>query len=139
MTGENVQRHFEALLRCFYSVCVERDEARAEVERLRARVRSVDHSTAYEGKAFECDAETNPEFAELRAEVERLRAEVEMLRGIGCREAKADEPESGPCGVCLRCAEELGAAYELRRVAGWLRKRATQIERAGGRGGMSDE
>lgn len=38
MTGKNVQRHFEALLRCFYSVCVERDEARAEVERLRAEV-----------------------------------------------------------------------------------------------------
>ena len=40
-----------------------------------------------------------------------LRAEVEMLRGVGCREAKADEPESGPCGVCLKCAEERGAEH----------------------------
>jgi len=41
--------------------------------------------------------------------IESLRAEVEMLRGVGCREAKAGEPESGPCGVCLRCAEEENA------------------------------
>lgn len=41
------------------------------------------------------------------------RAEIEMLRGVGCREAKLDEPESGPCGVCLRCAEERGATWAL--------------------------
>lgn len=41
--------------------------------------------------------------------LEILRAEVEMLRGVGCREAKAGELESGPCGVCLRCAEEENA------------------------------
>lgn len=40
-------------------------------------------------------------------------AEIEMLRGVGCREVKADEPESGPCGVCLRCAEERGAKWAL--------------------------
>jgi chromosome segregation ATPase len=76
----------------------ERDEAQADVKRLRARVRSVDRSTAYEGAAFERDDEL---------------AEIEMLRGVGCREVKADEPESGPCGVCLRCAEERGAKWAL--------------------------
>jgi len=45
--------------------------------------------------------------------IARLHAEVEMLRGVGCREAKAGEPESGPCGVCLRCAEERGAKWAL--------------------------
>lgn len=52
---------------------------------------------------------------EARAEVERLRAEVEMLRGVGCREAKEGEPESGPCGVCLKWAEERGARWALER------------------------
>jgi len=58
---------------------------------------------------------TERERDEARAEVERLRAEIEMLRGIGCREAKLDEPESGPCGVCLKCAEERGARWALER------------------------
>lgn len=49
------------------------------------------------------------EIQNLRDEIEGLRAEVEMLRGVGCSEAKAGEPESGPCGVCLRCAEEENA------------------------------
>jgi hypothetical protein len=40
-------------------------------------------------------------------------AEIEMLRGVGCREAKEGEPESGPCGVCLKCAEERGAKWAL--------------------------
>jgi hypothetical protein len=43
------------------------------------------------------------------SKLDALRAEVEMLRGVGCREAKAGEPESGPCGVCIKCAEERGA------------------------------
>jgi hypothetical protein len=47
--------------------------------------------------------------------VSRLQAEIEMLRGVGCREAKAGEPESGPCGVCLLCAEERGARWALER------------------------
>ena len=81
----------------------ERDEAQADVKRLRARVRSVDRSTAYEGSAFERDDEL---------------AEIEMLRGVGCREQKVDEPESGPCGACLRCAEERGAKWALDSV-GW--------------------
>lgn len=38
-------------------------------------------------------------------------AEIEMLRGVGCREAKEGEPESGPCGVCLKCVEERGAEH----------------------------
>jgi hypothetical protein len=50
-------------------------------------------------------------------ERDALRAEVEMLRGVGCREAKAGEPESGPCGVCLRCAEERGAEWAIRAKA----------------------
>jgi hypothetical protein len=53
--------------------------------------------------------------AKLRAELASARAEVEMLRGAGCREAKLDEPESGPCGVCLKCAEERGAKWALER------------------------
>lgn len=43
------------------------------------------------------------------------RAEIEMLRGVGCREAKEGEPESGPCGVCLKCAEKRGAKWALER------------------------
>jgi hypothetical protein len=54
-------------------------------------------------------------------ERDEARAEVEMLRGVGCRETKADEPESGPCGVCLKCAEERGAEWALDSV-GWSRK-----------------
>lgn len=65
----------------------ERDEARAEVERLRARIRSVDRSTDYNGKAFSDDGESQEDLAivaaderdEARAEVERLR---EALRAI---------------------------------------------------------
>ncbi len=38
------------------------------------------------------------------AERDRLRAEVDMLRGVGCCEAKLDEPDDGPCGVCIKCA-----------------------------------
>ena len=52
-------------------------------------------------------------------ERDALRAEIEVLRGVGCREAKAGEPESGPCGVCLRCAEERGerrAQAEVERL-----------------------
>jgi hypothetical protein len=47
--------------------------------------------------------------AKLRAELASARAEVEMLRGVGCREAKAGELESGPCGVCLRCTKNENA------------------------------
>jgi hypothetical protein len=54
--------------------------------------------------------------AEVETERDEARAEVEMLRGVGCREAKAGEPESGPCGVCLRCAEERGAQWALRAM-----------------------
>ena len=43
-------------------------------------------------------------------------AEIEMLRGVGCREAKEGEPESGPCGVCLKCAEERGAKWAIEAV-----------------------
>lgn len=49
------------------------------------------------------------------------RAEIEMLRGIGCREGKLDEPESGPCGLCLKCAEKRGAKWALDSV-GWSRE-----------------
>lgn len=55
----------------------------------------------------------------LRARLVETQAEVEMLRGVGCREAKADEPESGPCGVCLRCAEERGARWALNHIMRW--------------------
>ena len=59
--------------------------------------------------------EREEEFRHLKQEVESLRVEVEMLRGVGCREAKLDEPVSGPCGVCIRCAEERGARWALER------------------------
>lgn len=44
-----------------------------------------------------------------------LQAEIEMLRGVGCREPKLDEPPSGPCGACLNCAEVRGAKWALAR------------------------
>ncbi len=50
---------------------------------------------------------------ELKYNNRKSQAEIEMLRGIGCREQKPDEPESGPCGACLRCAEERGAEWAL--------------------------
>ena len=53
----------------------------------------------------------------LRAELASARAEVEMLRGVGCRETKEGEPESGPCGACLKCAEERGAEWAIRAKA----------------------
>jgi len=53
------------------------------------------------------------EIAKVAEERDALRAEVERLRGTGCREAKEGEPESGPCGVCLRCAEERGARWAI--------------------------
>jgi hypothetical protein len=48
---------------------------------------------------------------------DEARAEVDMLRGIECREQKLEEPESGSCGVCLRCAEERGAYWCLKAGA----------------------
>lgn len=72
----------------------ERDEARAEVARL--------HALKPVG-AYSMD---------WNHEQERLRlvAEVEMLRGVGCQDTdKAGEAQSGPCGVCRKCAYQRGA------------------------------
>lgn len=84
----------------------DRDEARAETEKMQ---RLLDHAT-----------QANPgtsTLVMLMNEAREAQAEVEVLRGVGCREAKEGEPESGPCGVCLRCAEERGAEWAIRAKA----------------------
>ena len=62
-----------------------------------------------EARSMLLDADSHIE--ELKYLNRKAQAEIEVLRGVGCREVKADEPESGPCGVCLKCAEERGAAW----------------------------
>ena len=58
------------------------------------------------------------------AEVERLTAEVEMLRGVGCCESdKLNEPPSGPCGVCRKCAYRRGAEAMREACARWMSER----------------
>jgi hypothetical protein len=93
-------RHWAERVR---EVMAERDEARAEVARLSAQLESI---TAENHARAQREARSLEDWASLRAE-------IEMLRGVGCREAKAGEPEGGPCGVCLRCAEERGAKWAL--------------------------
>ena len=112
-------------------VVAERDELRHKLAGEAAHIKSL------EGLLVEATRERDDLKAKLEAElpamwrediaslneclerVERerdeARAEVEMLRGVGCREVKVDEPESGPCGVCLKCAEERGARWALER------------------------
>lgn len=64
-----------------YKVVVgERDIAEAEVERLRARVRSVDRSTAYEGKAFSDNESSQEDLAVVASERDEARSERERLR-----------------------------------------------------------
>lgn len=91
----------------------ERDEARARCEMLRVACDGCADSEAKTGAAHYHDCPV----AVLQAERDEARAEVEMLRGVGCREQKPDEPESGPCGACLRCAEERGAEWAIRAKA----------------------
>ncbi len=55
-------------------------ELHAEVERLRARVRSVDHSTAYEGKAFSDNESSQEDLAIVASERDAARAESDELR-----------------------------------------------------------
>jgi hypothetical protein len=82
-------------------------EARAEVERLREL---LDENAYERGLLARRMTEAQIRRDELGAEVERLTAEVEMLRGVGCCESdKLDEPPSGPCGVCRKCAYRRGA------------------------------
>lgn len=99
----------------------ERDEARAEVERLAARVRELCASQPERVAGLECRA-VSAERArdEARAEVERLRAELEtanttisVLRGAYCL-------DGAPCGLCPKCAKAAREESEkLRaRVAG---------------------
>lgn len=108
----------------------ERDEALAQVAR-REREHEALVETAQKALALAqarytdaCDAlgiDHNDSLAHrIRMALESARykydqkvAEIEMLRGVGCREAKEGEPKSGPCGVCLRCAEEQGAEWAL--------------------------
>jgi hypothetical protein len=100
----------------------ERDEARAEVERLREL---LDENAYERGLLARRMTEAQIRRDELGAEVERLTAEVEMLRGVGCCESdKLDEPPSGPCGVCRKCAYRRGV--EAMREA-WCRVRALPI------------
>jgi hypothetical protein len=83
-------------------------------EVLRAEVEALKYPRAYippgEERSLALSAIM---ISQAETEIRALRAEVEMLRGVGCREAKAGEPESGPCGVCLKCAEERGAKWAL--------------------------
>jgi len=71
-TAQQVLAHVEA----------ERDEARAEVERLRARVRSVDRSTDYNGKAFSDGESSQEDLAIVASERDEALAEVEKLRDL---------------------------------------------------------
>lgn len=116
----------------------ERDEARAEIERLRdspgrlCLPEDIEYERAEEQARLLLEALKYPRaylppgeerslalsaimISQAETEIRTLKAEIEMLRGIGCREAKLDEPESGPCGVCLKCAEERGAQWALER------------------------
>jgi hypothetical protein len=43
--------------------------------------------------------------AQCQARLDALQAEIDVLRGEGCEETKEGEPQSGPCGVCLKCAK----------------------------------
>jgi hypothetical protein len=91
----------------------ERDEARRDFVRVADALGLVStDDTGRIGQVASVD-----EVVAAARRIESLRAEVEMLRGAGCREAKAGEPESGPCGVCLRCAEERGAEWAIRAKA----------------------
>jgi predicted RNase H-like nuclease (RuvC/YqgF family) len=85
----------------------ERDEARAKIERMTKDWHTLSRTfDILEREYLRADRERD----EARAEVERLTAEVEMLRGVGCCESdKLDEPPSGPCGVCRKCAYRRGA------------------------------
>lgn len=129
----------------------ERDEARAEVEALkypRAYIPPGEERSLALSAIMISQAET---------EIRALRAEIEMLRGVGCREAKDGEPESGPCGVCLKCAEERGAKWrdllarvERERQARWdaesrletrwaLRRELEQLLGIGGKPASDDQ
>jgi hypothetical protein len=97
----------------------QRDEALSQVAR-REREHEALLETAQkalantEAERDEARAHTSTAaFMRIERQRDEARAEVEMLRGVGCREAKAGEPESGPCGVCLKCAEERGAKWAL--------------------------
>lgn len=83
----------------FARVCKERDEARAEVERLRAEVTS---SLAMAKIADE--------------KHDQKCAEVDMLRGVGCM-----EDGDGPCGACRKCAYRRGAEAMRLACQQWCR------------------
>jgi chromosome segregation ATPase len=103
---QNLRDEIEGLRAEVERLHTERDEARAEVARLTAQLESI---TAENHARAQREARSLEDWASLRAE-------VDMLRGVGCREAKAGDPESGPCGpcgACLRCAEERGAKWAL--------------------------
>lgn len=100
----------------------ERDKALDEVQQLELDLRTV------------C-AMHRRERDEARAEVEKLTAEVAMLRGVGCCESdKLDEPPSGPCGVCRKCAYRRGAeAMRTVCVTAWDELKSAEWETTGER------
>ena len=115
--------HIKSLEGLLVDAVRERDAARAELQKTRDDfsesrrdfVRVADalglvstDDTGRIGQVASVD-----EVVAVARSIESLRAEVDMLRGVGCREAKEGEIESGPCGVCLRCAEERGAKWAL--------------------------
>jgi hypothetical protein len=105
------------------------EEAKAETQRLielnRSHVATLCEAQRNQVEALKAERDLlknhySPEAAaKLRAELASAQAEIEVLRGVGCREAKLDEPQSGPCGVCLRCAEERGARWALNHIMRW--------------------
>jgi DNA repair exonuclease SbcCD ATPase subunit len=84
---------------------------------IRERDEAIAKAATYERDWYEAKSEFGTAAAKLRERVRMLQAEVEMLRGVGCRETKEGEPESGPCSVCLKCAEERGERKAQAEVA----------------------
>ena len=102
-TGEEASRAamevYEKFVRALHH------ESAAQFAGAKSQVETDDHRAHAEALTARCEA------AERKRD--EARAETGVLRGIGCREQKVDEPESGPCGACLRCAEEQGAKWAL--------------------------
>ena len=110
----------------------QRDDARTQLAMVEAWHKQM-CSSAERGWAQE--AERTRERDEARDEVEKLTAEVAMLRGVGCCESdKLDEPPSGPCGVCRKCAYRRGAeAMRTVCVTAWDELKSAEWETTGER------
>jgi hypothetical protein len=84
----------------------ERDEAKAEVERLNEVLEDAvgDMHMRIRAGYDKTIADTwRAKVAEVEKERDEARAEVEFLRGVGCNELDGTDVR-GPCGACLKCA-----------------------------------